>query len=127
MTRSFDQYLASIRVPTPDAPEAVSADMQDWLLSRPFPDDAADSMVRSIQSFFNLKPNDPILLVAIGTIDGARVSGISADVELKANPVEKQLLNYLHSDIAEKINSISAITANCLLREEKSKEQDQEP
>lgn len=89
--------------------------------------DAADSMVRSIQSFFNLKPNDPILLVAIGTIDGARVSGISADVELKANPVEKQLLNYLHSDIAEKINSISAITANCLLREEKSKEQDQEP
>lgn len=89
--------------------------------------DAADSMARSIQSFFNLKPNDPILLVAIGTIDGARVSGISADVELKANPVEKQLLNYLHSDIAEKINSISTITANCLLREEKSKEQDQEP
>lgn len=89
--------------------------------------DAADSMVRSIQSFFNLKPNDPILLVAIGTIDGARVSGISADVELKANPVEMQLLNYLHSDIAEKINSISAITANCLLREEESKEQDQEP
>ena len=88
--------------------------------------DAADSMFRSIQSFFNLKPNDPILMVAIGTIDGARISGISAD-ELKANPVEKQLLNYLHSDIAEKINSISAITANCLLREEKSKEQDQEP
>lgn len=88
--------------------------------------DAADSMVRSIQSFFNLKPNDPILLVAIGTIDGARISGISAD-ELKANPVEKQLLNYLHSDIAEKINSISTITANCLLREEESKEQDQEP
>lgn len=38
--------------------------------------DAADSMARSIQSFFNLKPNDPILVVAIGTIDGARVSGI---------------------------------------------------
>lgn len=89
--------------------------------------DAADSMARSIQSFFNLKPNDPILVVAIGTIDGARVSGISADVELIANPVEKQLLNYLHSDIAEKINSISAITVNCLLREEESKEQDQEP
>lgn len=55
--------------------------------------DAAESMVRSIQSFFNLKPNDPILLVAIGTIDGER-------------------------------NSVSIITANCLLREEESKEQE---
>lgn len=43
MTQSFAQYLASIRVPTPDAPEAVSADMLESLLSRPFPDDAVNN------------------------------------------------------------------------------------
>ena len=43
MTQSLAQYLASIRVPTPDAPEAVSADMLEELLSRPFPDDVVNN------------------------------------------------------------------------------------
>lgn len=90
--------------------------------------DAAESMVRSIQSFFNLKPNDPILLVAIGTIDGARISGISADVELKANSVEMQMLNRLHSDIAEKINTTAYLllprTASSVRKNPKNKNPD---